>query len=56
MSDARAKLVDFFSILLGRNEFSRRSDEMLSAVEPKHLSRVGGVTLLWVRRLIAEVG
>ena len=46
LSDARTKLADFFSVLLGRNEFHSRADERLSAVEPKRLSRAEAVTLL----------
>ena len=44
LSDARTKLADFFSILLGRNEFHSRADERLSVVEPKRLSRAEAVT------------
>jgi len=50
LSDARTKLEDFFSILLGRNEFHSRADERLSAVEPKRLSRAAAVTLLRARK------
>jgi len=50
LSDARTKLADFFSILLGRNEFHSRADEKLSAVEPKRLSRAEAVTLLKARK------
>jgi hypothetical protein len=46
LSDARTKLADFFSILLGRNEFHSRADERLSAVELECLSRAETVTLI----------
>ena len=44
LSDAKTKLADFFSILLGRNEFHSRADERLSAVELERLSRAEAVT------------
>ena len=50
LSDARTKLADFFSILLGRNEFHSRADESGSVVEPKRLSRAEAIALLRIRK------
>ena len=54
MSDARAKLADFFSILLERNKFHSRADERLRAVEPKRLSRAEAGSLLLVAVVVLE--
>ena len=57
LSDARTKLADFLSVLLGRNEFHSRADESGSVVEPKRLSRAEAVTLLLgSERFMAEDG